>query len=210
MKIFHLDASARHERSMSRTLSAEFVARLRELDASAEVDYLDLAIKAPPHIDELFTAAIYTVPADRSEAMVERLRESDDLCARLLAADTLVFAIPMYNWSPPSSFKAYIDNIIRPWLTWHVEPDGSYFGHLRGKKVLFLTTRGGDSSVGGKYESYDALTPALRAAFGFLDVHDPVFVDVQPLQYGGEEAKVKALENSRIALEKLAVEWTAV
>jgi FMN-dependent NADH-azoreductase len=141
--------------------------------------------------------------------MKQTIAYSDALCRQLLDADLLLFAMPMYNWSMPSTFKAYIDNITRGGLTYAYGADGQVVGQLSRQKTLFLTTRGGDLRPGATYDGMDALTPALKAAFGFIGVKSPYFVDAQPLQFADQEARKEALERARRDLETVAQEWIA-
>jgi FMN-dependent NADH-azoreductase len=207
MKIMHVDASAKRERSNSRALSRYFLERLREERVDLEVDYLDVTVDTPPHVTEAFAIATYTPAHERTAAMKATLASSDTLCERLLAADALVFAMPMYNWSMPSAFKAFIDSVTRTGLTYVNSDDGRVVGQLGRQKVLFITSRGADLRAGSPYESMDALTPALKAAFGFLGVADPAFVDAQPLQFANPEARADALERARAELAAVAVDW---
>lgn len=208
MKIMHVDASAKRERSNSRALSRFFLERLREQHADVEVDYLDVTVDTPPHVTEAFAIATYTAAQDRTPAMKATLAGSDALCARLLAADALVFAMPMYNWSMPSVFKAFIDSVTRTNVTYLMNAeDGSIVGQLGRQKVLFITSRGADLRPGSTYEAMDALTPALKAAFGFLGVNDPTFVDAQPLQFADQVARAEALERAHEELSAVAAQW---
>jgi FMN-dependent NADH-azoreductase len=207
MKIMHVDASAKRERSNSRALSRYFLERLREERVEFELDYLDVTVDTPPHVTEAFAIATYTPAHERTAAMQATLASSDALCARLLAADALVFAMPMYNWSMPSAFKAFIDSVTRTNLTYVNADDGRVVGQLGRQKVLFITSRGADLRAGSPYESMDALTPALRAAFGFLGVAAPTFVDAQPLQFANLEARAEALERARGELAGIAAQW---
>jgi FMN-dependent NADH-azoreductase len=208
MKLMHVDASAKRERSNSRALARYFLDRLAER-TPLEIDYLDVAVDTPPHVDEAFAIATYTPEAYRTPTMRDKLAASDALCRRLLEADALVFAMPMYNFSIPSAFKAFIDNIVRTDITYKQAPDGSYVGQLGRQKTLFITTRGADLRPGGAFEAYDALTPSLRAAFGFIGVADPWFVDAQPLQFADQDARTAALERARADLDRVAAEWAA-
>ncbi|AXL53848.1 NAD(P)H dehydrogenase [Paraburkholderia caffeinilytica] len=207
MKIMHVDASAKRERSNSRALSRYFLERLREEGLDIEVDYLDVAVDTPPHVNEAFAIATYTPPHERTPAMKATLASSDELCKRLLDADALVFAMPMYNWSMPSAFKAFIDSITRTGLTYVNTDDGRIEGQLARQKVLFITSRGADLRAGSPYASMDALTPALRAAFGFLGVAEPSFVDAQPLQFSDQAARIEALDRARTELAAMAASW---
>lgn len=207
MKIMHVDASAKRERSNSRALSQYFLARLREEGVDIEVDYLDVTVDTPPHVNEAFAIATYTPSHERTPAMKATLAASDALCKRLLDADALVFAMPMYNWSMPSVFKAFIDSITRTGVTYVNTDDGRIEGQLARQKVLFITSRGADLRAGSPYSSMDALTPALKAAFGFLGAVDPSFVDAQPLQFSDQAARIEALERARTELAAVAANW---
>ena len=113
MKLLHVDASAKGEYSNSRALSRYFIELLQAGLPELEIDYLDVANNPPPHVTEAFSIAIYTPAEQRTPQMKETVACSDALCRQLLDADLLLFAMPMYNWSMPSTFKAYIDNITR-------------------------------------------------------------------------------------------------
>jgi FMN-dependent NADH-azoreductase len=209
MKLLHVDASAKREWSNSRALSRHFIDLLKQQIPTLEVDYLDVAADTPAHVSEAFTVATYTPAADRTPAMKQALEASDALCKRVLDADAFVFAMPMYNFSMPSVFKAFIDNIVRTDLTYKIGADGSYQGQLAPEKVLFLTTRGADLRPGSPMAGMDALTPALRAAFGFLGVASPTFVDAQPLTFSAVQEREAALVRAKDELAALAQRWAA-
>lgn len=209
MKLMQVDSSPKHEWSNSRALAGYFVGRLRERLREIEIDYLDVTVNTPAHPTELFSIATYTPPPQRTPEMRAELAASDALCERLLAADALLFAMPMHNFTVPSAFKAFIDNIARGGLTYLATPDGHYEGQLGHKPVLFITSRGGDLRPGSPLAHMDALTPALTAAFGFIGVTEPTFVDAQPLQFADEEARTAALARARADLDEVAASWTA-
>jgi FMN-dependent NADH-azoreductase len=206
----HVDASAKRERSNSRALSRFFIERLRAEGVDVEIDYLDVTVDTPPHVTEAFAIATYTAAEDRTPAMKATLAASDALCQRLLEADALVFAMPMYNWSMPSAFKAFVDSVTRTGLTYVNTEDGRIEGQLGRQKVIFITSRGADLRPGTPFSSMDALTPSLRAAFGFLGVAEPTFVDAQPLQFSDQEARTQALERARGELSAIASRWAQV
>ncbi len=209
MKIFHVDSSAKRERSNSRALSRQFIDNLRAEGVDVEVDYLDVTVDTPPHVTEAFAIATYHQEHERTDAMRATLAPSDALCQRLLEADALVFAMPMYNWSMPSAFKAFIDTVTRPGITYKMDAEGNIVGQLSRQKVLFITTRGADLRPGNVFSSMDALTPALKAAFGFIGVDAPQFVDAQPLQFSDQEARNDALKRAHAELADVASAWAA-
>jgi FMN-dependent NADH-azoreductase len=107
----------------------------------------------------------------------------------------------------PSSFKAYVDMIVRTGITYVVAGDDRYVGQLGGKRVLFITTRGTDLSEGSAFAGMDALTPSLRAAFGFIGVDRPHFIDAQPVQFADPATRVAALGKAKAELAALAGHW---
>ena len=120
MNLLHIDASARPGRSgidahgsHTRRLSARFVERWREARPDDRVDYLDVGQHPPAHVDARWIHAAFTAPAEREPWMAEALAESDRLVDQLVAADLIVVGLPMYNFSVPAQFKAWIDNIVR-------------------------------------------------------------------------------------------------
>ncbi len=207
MKLLRVDASPKGEKSNSRMLANEFVAHIRGDFSDLEIDHLDLAEETPAHVTAAFAKATYTPASERTADMKETLKASDALCARLLAADALLFSMPMYNWSMPSSFKAYIDAIVRTDLTYGFTADGGTQGYLQQDKVLIITTRGANQGPGSPYAGMDALTPALRAVFGFLGIADPDIVNAEPMQFANPEERAAGLEKARASLRQVADKW---
>ena len=210
MKLMHVDSSPVGAKSRSRMLAAEFVEMLRARDPELIVDYLDLAEHAPPHTTGLFVAASYAKPDQRTPEMNAVLAESDELCQRLLDSDALLLSVPMYNWSMPSSTKAFIEATMRAGLTYSIDADGSIQGLVNRQKVLFVTARGGDTRPGAPFAGMDALTAALRNAFAFIGVSGPEFVDAQPTDFAPPEECAAALDRARVELGAIAERWIPI
>lgn len=112
---------------------------------------------------------------------------SDELVAELEAADTIVLAVPMYNFSIPSTLKAWIDHVARRGRTFRYTEKGPE-GLLKGKKVFVLVARGGLYSKGAPAAAFDFQEPYLRAVLGFLGLTDVTFVSLEGLAMGPEAA----------------------
>ncbi|AVF34924.1 FMN-dependent NADH-azoreductase [Rahnella sikkimica] len=208
MKILHVDASSKfHQWSNSRALGRYFFEQLEQQGTDIEIDYLDVTQEVQPHISAEFVQATYTPEDQRTDRMREVLADSDALCKRVMEADALVCAMPMYNWTIPSTFKTFIDNIVRTNITYDLHADGTTRGNLGDKKVLFITTRGADLGEGSPYAAMDSMTPVLRNAFLFMGVENPWFVDAQPLQFSDEAAREAGLAKARSELDAVSCEW---
>jgi len=208
MRLMHVDASPKSALSNSKMLSSYYVDLLKKHIPDLEIDYLDLSVDTPPHVTGDFAKATYTPASERTDAMKKILEYSDKLYARVLMSDLLVFAMPMYNFSMPSTFKAFIDNLVRTNLTYHFLPDGTTSGNLTRQKVIFITARGADLRPGlSPWADMDALTPALRAPFAFLGIENPDFVNAQPLQFSDQAGRDEALKRAYNELDNVAKEW---
>ena len=195
MKVLHIDSSVRGDWSVSKELSALFIAELRKADTDVDVDYLDLAQNIPAHPTALMIRANYTPAADRTPEMVAELQESEHLVDRMLAADTIVIGMPMYNFSVPSIFKAFIDNIVRIDRTFKMSGHGIE-GLLVNKKVFVINTRGVDFN-NDHMKDMDQLKPYLKAIFPFIGLTDVTFIDVSPVQFSEAETRENAINRSK-------------
>lgn len=202
--LLHIDTSPRGARSHTRRLTREFVDLLEKVRPSDTVTYRDVGRNPPPPVDEAWIAAAFTAPEERTRQMKEALLLSDALVDEFTAADTYSIGVPMYNFAMPSSFKAYIDQIVRVGRTFAFEPEDAaqpYKPLVHGKK-MFVFVATGDSGYerGERYEMLNHLDPYLRTVFGFIGVHDITFVHLGNDEFGGQRlAQSVAHARERIA-----------
>jgi len=193
MNILHIDASARFEGSISRTLSADLVAALEDRHAGARVVRRDLA-DGLPLIDADWIGANFTPAEERTAAQRETLALSDELVRELAAADTIVIGAPIYNFSVPAVLKAWIDLTARARLTFRYTENGPE-GLLKGKKAYVVVPSGG-VPVGS---AVDFATPYLRHALGFVGITEVEFIGAR----GADRDNGEALDNARAAIAEL-------
>jgi FMN-dependent NADH-azoreductase len=188
-RILHIDSSPRGERSHSRRLTREFVEAWKQTHPDDIITYRDVGRNPVPHVDEPWIAAAFTPPEQRTPELQEAIRMSDRLVDELLAADLYIVGIPMYNYSVPSTFKAYIDQIVRAGRTFAFEPENSanpYKPLVIGKKMFIVTARGiSGFGTGDRYEKLNYQDPYLRTIFGFIGITDITFVHVENDETGG-------------------------
>ncbi|QDL11824.1 FMN-dependent NADH-azoreductase [Brasilonema octagenarum UFV-E1] len=204
--LLHIDSSPRGERSHSRRLTREFVEARVQAHPGDVVTYRDVGRKPVPHVDEPWIAAAYTPPEQRTPQLQESISISDQLVDEFLAADLYVIGIPMYNFSVPSTFKAYIDQIVRPGRTFVFEPEDAanpYKPLVLNKKMLIITARG-DSGFGPgeRNEKLNHQDPYLKTVFGFLGITDITFIHVENDELGGTSL-VKSIAAARAQVAQL-------
>ena len=137
--------------------------------------------------------------------MAKLLKFSDELVDEFLAADRCVFSVPMYNFSIPSNFKAYIDQLVRVGRTF-TEEEGQFKGLANAKKMLFITSRGVDFGAGSLYEGWDAQEPALRYPFQLMGVPDIQFIHANGLDMG-DAARKRGLDEAQSEVKELVNSW---
>jgi FMN-dependent NADH-azoreductase len=168
--LLHIDSSLRSEGSRSRQLSAYYAERWRAAHPDGVVTYRDLAADPVPHLDHATFLAGFVPAADRTPEQAAARALSETLIDEVLAADTVLIGMPLYNFGPPSTFKAWFDRIVSPERT---------AGKLGDKEFVVVTARGGGYKPGTPRHGWDHREPWLRHALSTLGVSDAVFIDTE-------------------------------
>ena len=176
MKLLQIDSSARTN-SVTRRLTAKFAEEWRKNHPDGEVIQRDLSATILPQITDDWNAT-QLEESKRTPAHRSYLSTSDELIEELQAADTVVIGAPMYNFTIPSSLKAWIDQIVRLGKTVGYGPNGPQ-GLLARKKVVVITSRGGAYEKGTAKGAFDFQEPYLRHILGFIGLTDVTFIHAE-------------------------------
>src|SRR5579872_5115897 len=162
-----INASPRYELSTSRKLTSLFVEKWRAAHPGGEVVERDLIKTTLPFVDLPWIGGAFTPPEQHSPESAAAIKISNELVAELQAADRIIIATPMYNFTIPAVLKAYIDHIVRVGVT-----VVDNVGQLTGKKATVILASGGDFSPGSPIEGYDHASSYLRQVLGFIGITD--------------------------------------
>lgn len=118
----------------------------------------------------------------------------------------IVIAAPMYNFTIPSTLKAWLDHITRAGRTFRYTPEGVPEGLLKGKKVYVIASRGGVYSGDSPVRSLDFQEPYLRTILGFNGLTDVTVIHVegQKISPAAAEEGVKRAQEAVARLAPLA------
>jgi FMN-dependent NADH-azoreductase len=203
--ILYLDASPRRNRSISRMLGQEFMSKWKAAHPNDAVTYRDLGSYPVPHVTETWIAAAFSSPTEHTPELADAIGISDELVDELLAADRYLIATPIFNFTVPSTLKAYIDQIVRIGRT--VTMDGNNFkGLLQNKKVWVIASQGGNYQSGTPDVALNHLEPYLRTVFGFMGITDMSFIYAHSL-HKNNEAREAGLANAREAIQCAIAHW---
>lgn len=177
--LLHLDASARRA-SFSRELSKVYADTWRAAHPDAPYVYRDLAADPVPHIGEAWTELCDHVLAHEitdigryGEAVRTPAQQAawdilKPLLDEVVAADVVLIGTPMYNYSIPSSLKAWLDQITFPKMS------------LKGRSFVVTSARGGAYGPGTPREPVDHQERYLRDFFkGHFAVEDVTFINAE-------------------------------
>ena len=166
--LLHLDSSIRPlGDSRSRRLSARYAAAWQSAHADGTVTYRDLAAEPIPHFDATAFAANFIAPDDRTEAQAKAFALTAEIAGEVMAADTILLGMGLYNFGTPSTVKAWYDRIVVRGIT--VDDQG---GRLGGKRLVLALAAGGGYAPGTPRHGWDHRVPWLAHAFEFLGVSD--------------------------------------
>ncbi|MFS8184689.1 FMN-dependent NADH-azoreductase [Pseudovibrio denitrificans] len=206
-QLLYVSSSVRPDTSQSNKLGQIFCQYISELTPETTVVTRDVGINPPSHPDAAYTVANYTPPDERTPAMQSALAQSDMLIDELLSSDQLVFSVPMYNFSVPSTFKAYIDNLVRVGRTFIAAENGVFQGLLTGKKALFITARGAAYGEASPLKAFDHQEGYLRTVSGFMGLTDVQFVHADGLDFADKTYRDASLANAKKNLSEIATAW---
>ncbi len=171
-KILHVISSPRGEASNSIKLGNAIIEKLKEQHPETTVTVRDLTKGPFPHLEEAHLNAFFTPVEQHTEENKEAIRHSNEAIKEIFDADILVIDAPMYNFSIPSTLKAWIDHIARAGITFRYTAEGPE-GLIKGKKVYLAVASGGVYSS-GPMTSADFVAPYLKAVLGFVGLTDVV------------------------------------
>ncbi|EGQ8955514.1 FMN-dependent NADH-azoreductase [Vibrio parahaemolyticus] len=192
-RVLALKSSILGDYSQSNKLVEDFI---KNVDQD-KLTVRDLAANPLPVLDFAVATALRAT-GDLSQEQQAVVDLSDTLIEEVKAADTLVIAAPMYNFTIPTQLKNWIDLIARAGVTFKYTENGVQ-GLIEGKKAIVVTTRGGIH----KDSPTDNVTPYLRTVLGFVGITDVEFVYAEALNMG-EDAASKGISEAQSQLATMA------
>jgi FMN-dependent NADH-azoreductase len=208
--LLHIDSSVfPGEASASRSVAAAFRRTWEEQHPDGTVIYRDLAADPVPHITADAHTAGRTAPSQHTPAQSAAFAARVQLIEELEQADAVLIGAPMYNFSIPSTLKAWLDNVILLGRTSGQSPSA------QGTPVTVVASRGGSYAPGTPREGSEFvqnyLEAVLKGSLGLdLDFivleltmapRNPAMSDLIPLY---EASRERAFEDAATKAKELA------
>ncbi|MFI2187183.1 FMN-dependent NADH-azoreductase [Streptomyces sioyaensis] len=195
--------------SASRSVTAAFRKAWEEQHPDGTVIHRDLATDPLPHLDAVGASAGFSDPATHSPEQRAAFALRVELAEELEQADAIVIGAPMYNFTIPSTLKAWLDQVILMGRTSGEQPSA------KGTPVTVVASRGGSYAPGTPREPFEYVQNYLEAVLNGglgLDVdfivpeltmapNNPAMAELVPLY---ETSRDKAHEDAKAKAKALA------
>jgi FMN-dependent NADH-azoreductase len=182
MRLLHVIATPRGAGSTTLRVANPLLEHLHAAAPDLQIETLDLFTHDMPAIAGQNIDAKYGLMKGQAieKSRAESWRGIEELIHQFMRADICLISSPMWNFSIPYALKYYIDAIVQPGYLFGFDEAGIPRGLCQGKKMVCVTSRGGDYSSASPMHTYDLQEPYLRAIFGFVGITDIEFINVQP------------------------------
>lgn len=174
MKILWIQTSPREE-SQSSKLAEALIEKIKTQYENSMVTIEDLSKSPPSHLTDLQLKSFFTPEEHLTEVQKESLKQSDYYVDQLMNNDFIVISFPVWNFSVPSSLKAWIDQIVRVGKTFKYI-DSRPQGLIEKKKVFLVSARGGiypeklSDAPDGPFDYSSLMMKTVLAYIGLSDI----------------------------------------
>jgi FMN-dependent NADH-azoreductase len=211
MKLLHILATPRSHSSNTLRISNAFLEEMYAKYPDLKVEVLDLFDVNLPSVAGDNIEAKYTLMAGSliDTRHQESWKQIESFIDHFKATDAYMVTTPMWNFSIPYTLKYYIDCIVQPGYTFRYDENGRPHGMVHGKRMVCITSRGGDYSANSPFHAYDFQESYLRAIFGWIGICDIEFINAQPMDITPQirqKAIEQAIEDARLLAN--TIDWT--
>ncbi|MER7772422.1 NAD(P)H-dependent oxidoreductase [Kitasatospora sp. NPDC096140] len=207
--LLHIDSSAITDGSVSREVTAAFRAAWEAEHPEGTVIYRDLAAAPVPHLDAHGITAGFAPAETHSAEQAAAFALREELMAELEGADAVLIGSPMYNFTIPSTLKAWLDQVVLMGRTAGEAPSA------KGTPVTVVASRGGSYAPGAPREPFEFVTTYLEKVLADglgLEVDfivpeftmAPVVPALAEFIPNAAESKARALEQAALRGKELA------
>jgi FMN-dependent NADH-azoreductase len=209
-RLLHIIASPRGEDSRTLKISGVFLEALSKKYPDCQIDEVNIFEESlqPLTVKMVYGKYILLSGGELTEKLKDAWKNIERHIERFLAADYYLISVPMWNFNIPYALKHYIDIIVQPKYLFRYTAQGVE-GLAKNKKMVIVTSRGGDYGPDSPSHNYDFQEPYLRAIFGFVGITDITFINAQPMDMGQKaqesklhDAMAKATEIAQGFVEK--------
>lgn len=199
MKVLHINSSILGENSHSEALAQQFI---NNLQSGQQLSLTQHNLAQQP-IGDISAQHLAAFSAETPTAEQKALnQQSLNFIEEIQQADILVIGLPMYNFTVPSLFKQWMDQIARAGISFQYTANGPQ-GLLDNKPVYVIASRGGFYAG----TENDTQTPLIKQFFAMLGITDVNFIYAEGLNISPEQ-QTQSLADARHKLANICQQLT--
>jgi FMN-dependent NADH-azoreductase len=202
-RLLYVEASPRKDRSASIEVSRAFLEAYRATNPGDEIETLDIwALDLPSFNGEALAAKYAGINGvsltTEQTAVWDGIRR---LAAPFLAADKLLFAIPLWNFGIPYRLKHLIDLVSQKDILFSINGTG-FRGLLKARKATVVYARGLDylsATSSTPATTYDFQKPYMETSLRLIGITTISDIIVEKTLFGAEvdvQSRTKAKQNA--------------
>ena len=180
MKILRIDSATTGEASVSRQLTQAITDHFVAKHPDAELVERDFEQDPLPHLNNATTGAIRMPQEAHTPEMAAAFPAERAVLDEFLSSDVVIIGAPMYNFTVPSSLKAWLDRLGVPGVTFKYSEAGPE-GLAGGRRVIIASSRGGAYEMGGPAEHQETY---LQTLLGFIGIDNVEWIRVEKTGFG--------------------------
>ena len=197
-----IETSARSS-SISTALAHEFIEKLTLNTVELNLKNRNLNSDQLENLDEEMTTALRSGVKNPTELQAKTIAQSDKMIGELDAADIILIAAPMHNFTISAQLRTYIDYITRPGKTFGYTEVGPK-GLLVDRPVYIISTRGGQYGDGAsdKPNPYDFQSSYLRHILSFIGLTSVEIIAANGMDMG-DKPQAEGLASARTKIDTI-------
>ena len=207
MRVLHLDASPRANRSRSREVALRYLSRLA---GSHMVDHWPL-----------WEMELPTLGGDMIEARYDLIRGQDvppdlaqewaavrHICDDFLGFDLFVISTPMWNFGIPYRLKHFVDVVTQPGMTFTNDSEGNVVGMAEGKSAALIAASAMPFGKDDQLAPLEFQTSYLKTWLNFIGVRQIDQINISPT-FGSPEDVEREMRDATAKADHCASRWSA-
>ncbi|QFT29341.1 FMN-dependent NADH-azoreductase [Labrenzia sp. THAF82] len=196
-QLLRINSSSRLQGSHSAAVADAFEAEFRTQHPGCRVITRNVSDGSIPFIAQETIEGFYAPQDGLSVELQAATALSDSLIAEIQASDTLLLAVPIYNFSIPAALKAWVDQISRIGHTFSMG-EGGFKGLVKTRRAVVVCTYGAEGYLAGEpFSAANFVQPYLNFLLNFLGIESVEFVHVQGTAIAAADAFADRLEAAK-------------
>lgn len=205
MRVLHIDASPRENRSRSRPVAERFLSALPDGCTVNRYDLWDMDLPSlGGDMIEGRYALLFGQEVDPS--ISQSWEEVRGFAEAFLDHDAFVVSTPMWNFGIPYQLKHFVDVVTQPGMTFRNDAQGNVEGLAAGKRALIVAASAMPFGKDPAIAALDHQLGYLEAWLGFIGIERPDQIRVAPT-FGPDDTVADAVRDAEARADALAHEW---